>query len=229
MEQTTQPATTLSHLKRRKYSLLIKYAMKMFEEGAFPTVSELAVEAQVSRATAYRYFPTQSDLIAAVVEETLKPIINWQPEQSDAESRVEALLRFAYPQMLKHEGALRAALLLSLQQWAQRRAAEFKLTSLDDDTSADTQDRLVRGHRKAILSLVTEPLNHELPEAMVKKVNCALSMVYGSEVFMVLKDIWQLENDEVMSMTQWMAKAILNQARADAKESEGKEALSHTS
>lgn len=37
---------------------------------------------------------------------------------------------------------------------------------------------------------------------------------------MVLKDIWQLENEEVMSMTQWMAKAILNQARADAKEEE---------
>lgn len=54
----------------------------------------------------------------------------------------------------------------------------------------------------------------------MKKVNYALSMIYGSEVFMVLKDIWQLENEEVMSMTQWMAKAILNQARADAKEEE---------
>lgn len=148
MEQKTQSATTLSHLKRRKYSLLIKSAMKLFEEGAFPTVSELAVEAQVSRATAYRYFPTQSDLIAAVVEETLKPIINWMPEQHDVESRVEALLRFAYPQMLKHEGALRAALLLSLQQWALRRAAEFKLSSSEEEIASEAQDHLVRGHRK---------------------------------------------------------------------------------
>ncbi|VEJ55546.1 TetR/AcrR family transcriptional regulator [Pragia fontium] len=206
---------TLTHLKRRKYNLLIKLALKMFEEGAFPSVSELAIEAQVSRATAYRYFPTQSDLISAVVDECLKPIILWRPEHTKAEDRVEELLKFAYPKMLQHEGALRAALLLSLQQWANERLIASQAEVKTEVT--EVKEKLVRGHRKQILSLVTEPLREELPSELVEKVNHALSIIYGSEVFMVLKDIWQLDNDNVQSVTQWMAKAILNQARTDAK------------
>ena len=208
----------LTNLKRRKYNLLIKQAMKLFEKGAFPTVTELATEAQVSRATAYRYFPTQSDLISAVVDESLKPIILWQPEQTRVEERVNELLSFAYPQMFKHEGALRAALLLSLQQWAEERASQFK-SETDDTVDVSTKrEKLVRGHRKQILKQVTAPLNDELPVELVEKVNHALSIIYGSEVFMVLKDIWQLENDDVQAVTQWIAKAILNQARADAEQ-----------
>ncbi|QBH96289.1 TetR/AcrR family transcriptional regulator [Limnobaculum zhutongyuii] len=208
----------LTNLKRRKYNLLIKQAMKLFEKGAFPTVTELATEAQVSRATAYRYFPTQSDLISAVVDESLKPIILWQPEQTSVEERVNELLSFAYPQMFKHEGALRAALLLSLQQWAEERASQFK-SETDDTVDVSTKrEKLVRGHRKQILKQVTAPLNDELSVELVEKVNHALSIIYGSEVFMVLKDIWQLENDDVQAVTQWIAKAILNQARADAEQ-----------
>lgn len=208
----------LTNLKRRKYNLLIKQAMKLFEKGAFPTVTELATEAQVSRATAYRYFPTQSDLISAVVDESLKPIILWQPEQTSVEERVNELLSFAYPQMFKHEGALRAALLLSLQQWAEERASQSK-SETDDTVDVSTKrEKLVRGHRKQILKQVTAPLNDELPVELVEKVNHALSIIYGSEVFMVLKDIWQLENDDVQAVTQWIAKAILNQARADAEQ-----------
>ncbi|AWH87309.1 helix-turn-helix domain-containing protein [Limnobaculum parvum] len=209
----------LTNLKRRKYNLLIKQAMKLFEKGAFPTVTELAIEAQVSRATAYRYFPTQSDLISAVVDESLKPIILWKPEQVRVEERVNELLTFAYPQMFKHEGALRAALLLSLQQWAEERASLFKAET-DIGKVTTKREKLVRGHRKQILRQVTAPLHDELPAALVEKVNHALSVIYGSEVFMVLKDIWQLENDDVQSITQWIAKAILNQARTDAAQVE---------
>ncbi|MCD1126863.1 TetR/AcrR family transcriptional regulator [Jinshanibacter sp. LJY008] len=209
----------LTNLKRRKYNLLIKQAMKLFEKGAFPTVTELAVEAQVSRATAYRYFPTQSELISAVVDESLKPIILWQPEQTKVEERVNELLSFAYPQMFKHEGALRAALLLSLQQWAEERASQFKSEVGINDVIIK-REKLVRGHRKQTLKQVTAPLNDELPKELVEKVNYALSIIYGSEVFMVLKDIWQLENDDVQAVTQWIAKAILNQARSDAEQVE---------
>lgn len=216
--KSSDEVKVLTHLKRRKYNLLIKYAMKMFEEGAFPSVSELAIAAQVSRATAYRYFPTQSDLISAVVDECLKPMIVWQPENTRVEDRVEELLDFAFPQMLKHEGALRAALLLSLQQWAEERSS----ASHEEKIDTNAKNKLVRGHRKQTLSMVTEPLNKELAPELVEKVNHALSVVYGSEVFMVLKDIWQLDNDGVQSVTSWMAKAILNQARADAQAEESK-------
>ena len=46
----------------------------------------------------------------------------------------------------------------------------------------------------------------------------AFSLVYGSEVFLVMKDIWKMNDGEVIDITQWMAKAILNQAMADSRE-----------
>lgn len=43
----------------------------------------------------------------------------------------------------------------------------------------------------------------------------AFSVIYGSEIFLVLKDIWKMEDSQVTELAQWMAKAIMNQAVAD--------------
>lgn len=59
----------LTHTRARTRKLLLASAMVLFDAGAFPSITELAQHAQVSRATAYRYFPTQSALITAVVAE----------------------------------------------------------------------------------------------------------------------------------------------------------------
>ena len=57
-----------------------------------------------------------------------------------------------------------------------------------------------------------------LPADNYQRLQYALSLVYGSEIFMVLKDIWNLESDDIGHVTQWMAKALINQAQVDAKE-----------
>ena len=66
-------------------------------------------------------------LISATVDASLAPIIAWQPTPEDnTQQRITALLNLAYPQMFKHEGALRGALQVSLQQWAkERQSSEY--------------------------------------------------------------------------------------------------------
>ncbi|EKT54232.1 TetR/AcrR family transcriptional regulator [Providencia sneebia] len=195
--------------RKRTYNLLINTALMLFEKGDIPSVSELAIEAGVSRATAYRYFPTQSDLIAAIVNASLGPILTWKPSSEKTEERIDELLTFALPRMFEHEGALRAALQISLQQWAKGRASPQE----------QTEKRLERGNRKDILAMVTEPMKGEFPQELIDKVIKAFSVIYGSEIFVVLKDIWKQEDDEVIKMAKWMAKAVINQAIAD-KESQ---------
>ena len=168
---------SLTSARARTHHLLLTSAMALYDEGFFPSITELAAHAQVSRATAYRYFPTQSELIAAVVAESLGPILEWQPEDHDALKRIQQLLAFAYPQMEQHEGALRAALQLSLQQWAQ----------------ATPGEKFVRGNRKRLLNLAVEPLQDKLPPEALQRVIHSFSLIYGSEVFLVLKDIWGLD------------------------------------
>ncbi|HEJ9096406.1 TPA: TetR/AcrR family transcriptional regulator [Serratia odorifera] len=194
---------SLTHTRARTRKLLLASAMELYDGGAFPSITELAAHAQVSRATAYRYFPTQSALIAAVVAESLGPILQWEPRDNDALLRIQQLLAFAYPQMERHEGALRAALQLSLQQWA----------------NATPGEKFVRGNRKRLLKLAVEPLQDKLPSEALQRVIHSFSLIYGSEVFLVLKDIWGLDLHGIQDVTQWMAKAIIRQAEEDVRNS----------
>ncbi|EJD6411944.1 TetR/AcrR family transcriptional regulator [Providencia sp. CRE-3FA-0001] len=191
--------------RKRTYVLLVTTALDLFEKGAMPSVSELALEAGVSRATAYRYFPTQTDLITAVVNESLGPILTWRPQSVKTEERIDELLTYAFPRMFEHEGVLRAALQASLQQWAQGRSTPLSIKD----------KRLERGNRKDILTMVTSPMKSEFPQEIIDKVIRAFSVIYGSEIFLVLKDIWKMEDSQVTELAQWMAKAIMNQAVAD--------------
>nr|WP_145488763.1 TetR/AcrR family transcriptional regulator [Yersinia aleksiciae] len=203
-EQDSAPPS-LTTIRARTRRLLIDTAMSMYEQGAFPSITEVANAAQLSRATAYRYFPTQSALVSAMVDESLGPILAWQPTQPDARQRIAELLSFAYPRMLQHEGVLRAALHLSLQQWA------------DNRSNPNNEEKLVRGNRKRLLKLAVEPLEGKLTPEALQRVVHAFSLIYGSEVFMVLKDIWHLDDAGIQDVTQWMGKAILLQAETDAQ------------
>lgn len=207
--QQRDPAGTmlLTKTRARTRHLLINTAINLFDRGAFPSITEVAQEARLSRATAYRYFPTQSALVSSIVAATLSPMASWQPTYQDVAARIDELLSFAFPHMLKHEGTLRAALHLSLTQWAQSQSAD----------ASPLKEKLVRGDRKAILTLVVQPLHDELTPELINRVVRALSLVYGSEIFLVMKDIWGCDNDELQNMGKWIAKAIIRQAREDAQ------------
>ncbi|EOX5640449.1 TetR/AcrR family transcriptional regulator [Yersinia enterocolitica] len=205
-DKPEQASPSLTTIRARTRRLLIDTAMSMYEQGAFPSITEVANAVQLSRATAYRYFPTQSALVSAMVDESLGPILAWQPTQPDARQRIAELLSFAYPRMLQHEGVLRAALHLSLQQWA------------DNRSNPNNEEKLIRGNRKRLLKLAVEPLEGKLTPEALQRVIHAFSLIYGSEVFMVLKDIWHLDDAGIQDVTQWMGKAILLQAETDARQ-----------
>jgi len=196
-----------SGAKKRTYDRLIETAIEALEQGEELSITELSDRAGISRATAYRYFPTKTDLISAVVERSLSPIFLWQSDKENVEDRIKDFLAFAFPQMLKHEGTLRAALSLSLKQWANERSQLTEKTK-----------KLVRGNRKEILSNLLQPLKEQLSDELFDKVIYSISIIYGSEIFMVLKDIWNFDNEQVIDLSQWIVKAIINQAKQEARD-----------
>lgn len=199
----TLPNKLLVGTRAKRFRVLMDTAMKMLEEGWFPSITELAAAAGVSRATAYRYFPTQSDLVSYVVDESLGPIKSLQCSQDSVMGRIQAMLAFAYPQLEKHEGALRAALQVSLQQWADVRAGKH------------AEVPLVRGNRKRLVGASTVAWEGKVPEKDLNRFLHSFSIIYGSEVFLVLKDIWGLELDEMLDIVQWMGKAMVRQMEED--------------
>ena len=54
--------------RARTRKLMLETAVALMQAGQTPSVSDVAEAAEVSRATAYRYFPSQAALVHAVVD-----------------------------------------------------------------------------------------------------------------------------------------------------------------
>jgi AcrR family transcriptional regulator len=191
---------------------MLDAAMSLMEEGRIPSVSDVAEAAEVSRATAYRYFPSQAAMIQEAVDEALGPILKWSSESPDPEERVADLIAFAYPRMETYEATLKAALQLAIDQWTRGKAG-----TLGDEP------RLVRGHRKRLLAEALRPLKGRLTPQAFDRLTQSMSLMFGTEAFVVLKDIWGLDGDEASCVAVWASRALVSQALAEAVGGRAKE------
>ena len=191
--------------RARTRKLMLETATRLMQSGVTPSVSEVAEAAEVSRATAYRYFPSQAALVHAVVDEALGPILDWSSKDADARTRVADLFRTALPRIDEFEATFKAALKLSLDQWAQRQAGTL-----------GAEPQFTRGHRIDLLRDATAPLAATLTEPARDRLSQALSLVFGVEVLIVLKDIWGLTANEAQSVAEWAATALVDTAVAEA-------------
>jgi AcrR family transcriptional regulator len=159
----------------------------------------------VSRATAYRYFPSRSVLITAVIDRSLEPVRGFKSQASDGRARVRELFVQTSPLFKEFEPQMRAALQLALEHWALERAG-----LLEEETYR-------RGHRVRILEHALAPLAGKLSKAVHGKLHRALSVIFGIEPWVVLKDMWGTPDREVERIALWMADAMIDAALREAQ------------
>lgn len=206
-ERDEQPSPAERGPKARTRKLMLETAIALMQRGQTPSVSAVAEAAEVSRATAYRYFPSQAALVHAVVDEALGPILSWQSDDVDPQARVANLITNSMPRISEFEATFKAALKLSLEQWAERQAGTL-----------GTEPPFKRGHRVDLLQQAIAPLRGTLPEPQFRRLAQALSLTYGLEVLIVLKDIWGLAFDETREVALWAANALVRAAIAEVDE-----------
>ena len=204
MEGAEEPVSAERGPRVRMRRTMLDAAMRLMQDGLVPSISDVAEEAQVSRATAYRYFPTQSALVQAAVDEALGPILKWSSSSEDAERRVSELIQYSYPRMNDYEVPLRAALRLALDQWALVHAGKLK-----------AEEAMVRGRRIALLTSAVAPLRRQLGSVRTERLTQALSLVFGTEAFVVLKDIWRLDRESAEEVALWTCHALIRCAIED--------------
>lgn len=191
--------------RARTRRLMLETATRLMQEGGTPSVTEVAEAAGVSRATAYRYFPSQSALVHAVVDEALGPILDWSSASNDAEARVADLFRLAMPRIAEFEATFKAALRLSLEQWAKRRAGTL-----------GPEPQFTRGHRIDLLVDAIAPLRTRLGPAAHDRLAQALSLAFGVEALVVLGDIWGLDRERTDDVALWTARVLVRAALEEA-------------
>lgn len=186
---------------------MLETASRLMQSGVVPSVTEVAEAAGVSRATAYRYFPTQAALVQTVVDEALGPILEWQSNSTDARSRTRALFESSMPRIDQFEATFRAALKLSLEQWAERRAG-----------APVNEPHFTRGHRIDLLRDAIAPLSGTLAPARLDQLTKALSMLFGIEALVIMKDIWGGSAEEARDVVLWAAEALIDSATRSGKD-----------
>ena len=195
------PAAPERGVKAATFNLLLDTAMALIRsDGRIPSVAELAARSKVSRATAYRYFPSRSALTTAVIDSSLGPVRSFSDDGLAGRERLHQLFKKTFPRFKEFEAQLRAAAQLQLEQWALERAGLLE------------EEPYRRGHRVRILEHAIAPLVGGMPVAIRDRLHHALSVVYGIEPYIVLKDIWGLPNREVERTALWMADALVDAA-----------------
>jgi len=99
--------------RRRTRKDLLQAASRLMKQGRQPSLEEIAEEALVSRATAYRYFPSvEALLLEASLDVAIPEADDLFPAQAsgDPVSRLECVDAALHDIILANEAALRAAL-----------------------------------------------------------------------------------------------------------------------
>ena len=184
--------------------LMLETATRLMQAGVTPSVSDVAEAAEVSRATAYRYFPSQAALVQAVVDEGLGPILTWHSSSTDPERRVAELFDTAMPRIEAFEATFKAALKLALDQWARRQAGTL-----------GAEPAFTRGHRVELLKDAIAPL---APRCRAKRLQAGAGPVadFGVEAIIVLKDIWGLDSRRMRSVARMGGWALVRAAVAES-------------
>ena len=185
---------------------LIAEAMNLARHGSVVTVAEVAAAAGVSRATAYRYFPSRARLIEAIVAESLGPVRKFDSRELEGATRVRDLFGQTFPRFREFEAQLRAALQLALEHTALEKAGQLR------------EEPFRRGHRRTILARAADPLRESLGARDYENLLKALSLVYGIEPYVILKDIWGAGNREVDRVARWVADAVIEKALREARD-----------
>jgi AcrR family transcriptional regulator len=178
---------------------LLAAAARLLKAGESPDMDAVAVEAMVSRATAYRYFPS---IEALLVEAPLDGAVPSPDElfandrSIDPVERVERAERALHDSVFRHERQLRLMLAASLER------------SVRDDTKSDIPLR--QNRRTSLIEAALAPARHRFTAAAYKRLCAALALVFGTESMIVFKDVLGLDERSARSVKRWAIEALVH-------------------
>lgn len=183
--------------RSRTRKAIVRAAARLLERGARPSLEEIAAEAEVSRATAYRYFPGLDALLSEAAVDALVP----EPAELLADAPADVGERLALVDATferacrEREVPLRLMLARTLERSVQPGGGEAPLR----------QNRRVPMIEQALGDAACH--EHLVP---------ALAMVIGTEGMIALKDVVGLDDAQARAVRRWTIEALLKAAIGDS-------------
>jgi AcrR family transcriptional regulator len=197
--EVRQDATGRERQKNRTRRALVTVAAELVREGRDPTVAEVAEAAEVSRATAYRYFPTQEMLLAEVALFAVGgPLLPGEDETRDIapSEAVGRLVRGVATWAYENEQPLRTLLRLSL------------------DSSAGVRRP---GHRIDWITDALAPVRDQIDPEQYARLSTALTLLFGIDPVVVMSDIAGVPREQALDVLEWCARTLVEGALAQSR------------
>ena len=191
--------------RQRTRQAILQAAQQMVEAGHEPTVAEAADAALVSRATAYRYFPSQDELLVECTFHVGWPSLEELFARADmptgAEDRVAYIHDFLYEYIRERETQFR----------------QYFRRQLYVSMQPNSEERAVRpGYRIGMIRNALAPIADELGPERLLRLQHALGVLIGTEALIASADILHLDHDTARADNQWACRLLVRAALSEA-------------
>ncbi|SHE77775.1 transcriptional regulator, TetR family [Kaistia soli DSM 19436] len=189
--------------KQRTRNALLAAARELLAEGTHPTVAEAADRAQISRATAYRYFSAPEPMaheavLDAIAREFAEVSFAQAPAGAGPEERAEIIAGSIIAMVMTHEALFRTFLSVSVgggKRPPSRRG----------------------GRRLGWIREALAPVAADFPPDVLDRMVHGIALLTGIETLVVLHDVCGLPHEAVIAETQALARIIVRGALAEAQ------------
>jgi AcrR family transcriptional regulator len=187
--------------KQRTYQALLDAALGLSDAGQQPTLRDIANKAMVSRATAYRYFPSVDALIhEAYFGRAAVPLDTFIGTGTDPVEAVGRAAEVMNRLLLENEPGVHIVERAFMQIWL-------------DDASDDRPSRMAR--RMNYIDPIIDSLSERLDEAARFRLRIALAMTMGTEAVLAMRDVAGASKEQAIAAGIWAAQSLIRQALAE--------------
>jgi AcrR family transcriptional regulator len=193
--------------KQRTRQDLLQAASRLMAQGQLPKVADVAKEALVSRATAYRFFSSDEALIAEAAIDVRTPTATQLFEGDTSLDPEERLLK---ANAVMHDVV-----------WKNQKQMRFIVARLLDQRNG-SREMPRQNRRTDFIHTALAPARDRFDAATYRKLCAAVALVIGAESMFVFHDVLQIEEAEAQKVENWVVRVLTQAALLESRTKDGK-------
>lgn len=203
---TPQPPpdrTSRTNQRRRTRKDLLEAAARLMRQGHRPSIEDIADQALVSRATAYRYFPNADALLLEASLDVAIPgpddLFGSKTAQGDLSERLERVDHALHEVTIANEAALRTMLSQSV----------LRAVSGEDSGIPARQDR-----RTPLIEAAIDGACDQVSPAARDLLQKSIALLVGPDAMVVCWDVLRIDDAEARRVKGWAIRSLVEAAQA---------------
>lgn len=196
-----------SNQRYRTRKDLLAAADRLLKQGRALDMSEVAAEAKVSRATAYRYFPSVEALMVEAPLEGKVPapedVFSPGDDSTDPAERADRAEAALHEACFRSEAQLRLMLAASLHRTAREPRRGRVL--------------LRQNRRTPLIEAALAPARRRFSRQAHARLRAALALIFGTESMIVFRDVLGMDARAARQVKRWAVRALVAAAIEDSR------------